>query len=84
MNRYSNYHTHTHFCDGADSPEAIVREALRLGCPEIGFSGHSYLPEDTGSMSPENTAAYRRNSSPERKICRTDQGSSRHRTGLLF
>ncbi len=59
MNRYSNYHTHTSFCDGADSPEAIVEEALRLGCPEIGFSGHSYLREDSCSMSPKKTAEYR-------------------------
>ncbi|MBQ8075479.1 MAG: histidinol-phosphatase HisJ family protein [Oscillospiraceae bacterium] len=42
----SNYHTHTTFCDGADSPEELVAEAIRLGCPEIGFSGHSYLKED--------------------------------------
>ncbi len=55
---YSNYHTHTVFCDGADSPEDLVLEAVRLGCPEIGFSGHSYLKEDTGSMSPEAEHAY--------------------------
>ncbi len=55
---YSNYHTHTTFCDGADSPEELVLEAIRLGCPEIGFSGHSFLPEDTGSMRPEGTHSY--------------------------
>lgn len=55
---YSNYHTHTTYCDGADSPEELVLEAIRLGCPEIGFSGHSYLEEDTGSMSPEGTVDY--------------------------
>lgn len=38
----SNYHTHTRFCDGKNTPEEIVREAIRLGCPELGFSGHSY------------------------------------------
>ena len=38
---FSNFHTHTVFCDGADSPEELVLEALRLGCPEIGFSGRS-------------------------------------------
>lgn len=37
-----NYHTHTHFCDGINSPEEIVLEAIRLGCKELGFSGHSY------------------------------------------
>ena len=55
---FSNYHTHSTFCDGADSPEDLVLEAVRLGCPEIGFSGHSYLEEDTGSMRPEGTHAY--------------------------
>ncbi|MBR6526439.1 MAG: PHP domain-containing protein [Lachnospiraceae bacterium] len=38
----SNYHTHTQFCDGKNSPEEIVHEAICLGCPEVGFSGHSY------------------------------------------
>lgn len=38
----SNYHTHTTFCDGKNTPEEIVQEAIRLGCPELGFSGHSY------------------------------------------
>ena len=54
----SNYHTHSTFCDGADSPEELVIEAIRLGCPEIGFSGHSYLKEDSGCMSIEGTKAY--------------------------
>ena len=38
----SNYHTHTLFCDGKNTPEETVLEAIRLGCPELGFSGHSY------------------------------------------
>jgi len=38
----SNYHTHTLFCDGTDTPEELILEAIRLGCPELGFSGHSY------------------------------------------
>lgn len=37
-----NYHTHTTFCDGKNTPEELVLEAIRLGCAEIGFSGHSY------------------------------------------
>lgn len=56
--KYSNYHTHTTFCDGIDSPEDLVLEAIRLGCPEIGFSGHSYLKADSGSMTPEGTHRY--------------------------
>ncbi len=54
----SNYHTHTSFCDGRNTPEEMVLEAIRLGCPELGFSGHSYLEADSASMSPENTQAY--------------------------
>ena len=55
----ANYHTHTCFCDGKNTPEEMVLEAIRLGCPAIGFSGHSYTPFD-GSfcMSQENTKGY--------------------------
>ena len=52
----NNYHTHTTFCDGKDSPESLVQEAIRLGCAEIGFSGHSHL--DEFSMTEEGTLAY--------------------------
>ncbi len=44
--KLSNYHTHTCFCDGKDTPRRMVEEAVRLGCPEIGFSGHSYQSFD--------------------------------------
>jgi len=55
----SNYHTHTHFCDGKNSPEEMVLQAIRLGCPELGFSGHSYLPFGTDyCMTPEKTRQY--------------------------
>lgn len=57
---HPNYHTHTIFCDGKDTPESLVEEALRLGCREIGFSGHSYTYFDEGwCMSKEKTKAYR-------------------------
>ena len=56
----SNYHTHTDFCDGSDSPEDIVLEAVRLGCPEIGFSGHSYTAfDESWCMSKQGTAEYK-------------------------
>ena len=55
----ANYHTHTRFCDGKDDPEEIVREAIRLGCPELGFSGHCYTPFDESyCMTPAGTQAY--------------------------
>ena len=57
---YSNYHTHTTFCDGKDTPEQLIERALELGCPEIGFSGHSYTPfDESWCMSREETQAYR-------------------------
>lgn len=35
-----NFHTHTVFCDGSDSPEDVVRQAVAKGMPALGFSGH--------------------------------------------
>ncbi len=54
-----NLHTHTSFCDGKDTPEEIVREAIRQGLQTLGFSGHSYTAFDADyCMSPESTQAY--------------------------
>ena len=54
-------HTHTTFCDGKNTPEELAEEALRLGCPALGFSGHSYTPFDTSyCMSLAGTDEYRR------------------------
>ncbi|MDO5335293.1 MAG: histidinol-phosphatase [Coriobacteriia bacterium] len=39
---YSTFHNHTTFCDGANTPEEMVKAALALGMPSIGFSSHSY------------------------------------------
>ena len=56
----SNYHTHTTFCDGVDSPEEMVLEAIRLGMSELGFSGHSHIPfDDSYCMSLEGTLQYK-------------------------
>lgn len=38
----SNFHTHTTFCDGKNTPEEYVLAAINANCKEIGFSGHSY------------------------------------------
>ena len=42
-----NFHTHTCFSDGANTPEEIVLEALRQGLTALGFSDHSFTPFDT-------------------------------------
>ena len=58
--RFSNFHTHTCLCDGKDTPEELVLRALELGCPALGFSGHSYAPYDEGyCMSVAQTAEYK-------------------------
>ena len=36
----ANFHTHTIFCDGADTPEEMVIKAIELGFTQLGFSGH--------------------------------------------
>ena len=41
-----NLHTHTTFCDGADTPAEMAEAALRLGLDSLGFSGHSPFPDD--------------------------------------
>ena len=57
----SNFHTHTHFCDGKNSPEEMVQAAIGAGCPAIGFSGHSNTPFDPGyCMDYGREKAYRR------------------------
>lgn len=60
MRRLQNLHTHTHYCDGADTPEEIVLTAIDKGFESIGFSGHSYMhyaPEH--SMSIEGSKKYK-------------------------
>ena len=35
--RYSNFHTHTTFCDGKNTAEEMVRAAITAGCPALGL-----------------------------------------------
>jgi N-acetylmuramic acid 6-phosphate etherase len=39
--KISTYHLHTTFCDGKNTAEEMLLEAIRRKCPEIGFSVHS-------------------------------------------
>ncbi len=43
---FSNFHTHTSYCDGENTPEEIVLRAIDKGFSSIGFSGHGYTPFD--------------------------------------
>ena len=35
-----NFHTHTVFCDGSDTAQAVSEKAMELGFTHLGFSGH--------------------------------------------
>ena len=55
-----NLHTHTTFCDGADTPAEMAEAALRLGLDSLGFSGHAPLPFAGGwVMAEEDVPRYR-------------------------
>jgi histidinol-phosphatase (PHP family) len=41
---WTNYHSHTRFCDGTDEPEAYAKAALEQQVTIYGFSTHSPLP----------------------------------------
>lgn len=40
----TNYHTHTNYCDGKNTPEEMVKEAIERGFDILGFSSHSMYP----------------------------------------
>ncbi len=42
----ANFHTHTTFCDGKNTPEEIILSAMDKGFSAIGFSGHGYTAFD--------------------------------------
>lgn len=42
--RLVNYHTHTTFCDGKNSPEEMVLAAIRANITDLGFSSHAMWP----------------------------------------
>ena len=42
--RTTNYHTHTTYCDGKNTPEEMVQAAIAADMAEIGFSVHAPLP----------------------------------------
>ncbi len=42
----TNFHTHTNYCDGIDTPEEVVCAAIEQGFSAIGISGHGYTDFD--------------------------------------
>lgn len=60
INSLQNLHTHTTWCDGADTPEQMVLVAIEKGFDSIGFSGHSYMYySNYVQMTPEKTEKYK-------------------------
>lgn len=57
---YSNFHTHSTYCDGVSSLEETVLTAIEMGCKSLGFSGHSYtFFDEEYAMTQEGTEAYK-------------------------
>lgn len=55
----TNYHSHSHFCDGKGSLEEQVQGAIAQGLRAFGFSSHCPVPFDNKwSMKAENLSAY--------------------------
>ncbi len=57
--RKTNFHTHSTWCDGADTPNAMVQAAMEKGFDALGFSSHMAFPVDDGcAMSSERAREY--------------------------
>ena len=54
-----DFHMHTCFCDGTDTPTDMAASAFALGFTRIGFSGHATMSFESFSMSRTGAAAYR-------------------------
>ncbi|MBQ3053911.1 MAG: histidinol-phosphatase [Clostridia bacterium] len=54
----SNFHTHTHFCDGLNSPLEMAEKAYSLNFISLGFSGHAHGDVEFYSMSKEDQKRY--------------------------
>ena len=48
MRALCDYHVHTTFSDGKNTPEEMVKAAIKKGMAEIGISDHSYVSFDDG------------------------------------
>ena len=59
MKILSDMHTHTTFCDGANTVEEMVQQAIKLGFVSIGFSIHGWQPWEVVPVTLEKEAKYR-------------------------
>ncbi|MGI6264263.1 MAG: histidinol-phosphatase [Acutalibacteraceae bacterium] len=64
----ADYHLHTAFSDGANTPEEMVKAALQKGMRRIGFSDHAHTPFDESyCMKPSDTDRYKQTIAQLRK-----------------
>jgi histidinol-phosphatase (PHP family) len=55
----ANFHTHTTWCDGSDTPEDVVLSAIGKGFSAIGFSSHMSFPgAHDWELDPDDADAY--------------------------
>ena len=54
----ANYHTHSVYCDGRDTPAEMAQAAFDLGFGALGFSGHRDPAFSPCGMTREKEAAY--------------------------
>ncbi len=58
-NGLADFHAHTNYCDGNNTPAEMVGAAAEKGLKAFGLSGHGYTPYDESyCMLPEDEAAY--------------------------
>lgn len=55
-----DFHTHTTFCDGDNSPEEMVLSAIGKGLKKLGFSVHAYVGFDDCCIKKEKIEEYKR------------------------
>lgn len=56
---WTNYHTHTKYCDGTENAEAYLRAAMEQDVRAIGFSSHAPMPVNaTWTLTPEDFGDY--------------------------
>jgi len=55
----ANYHTHSTFCDGRNTPEEMVCAAIEQGFDTLGFSSHAMFPaKEDYTLDPARAAEY--------------------------
>ncbi len=51
---WTNYHSHTHFCDGSDDPELYIEYAIKQKMIAFGYSSHAPILFDSEWTIPDN------------------------------